>query len=197
MVAEENDKELVRRAKSGDHQAFAQLVEENQNRVYSLAFRITGDREESADLAQEAFLKAWQALPNFQGESSFATWVYRLTTNLCIDYIRRQQRRRETVSAVSLDDSDSPFPEPADPGQDPHRALEQAELRRAVERGLGHIASLGVEDYTNEFFTRYSARLFPFQEVRAEMAHLQGKGPGGKANLRTFLDGLLVLTDED
>ena len=136
MVAEENDKELVRRAKSGDHQAFAQLVEENQNRVYSLAFRITGDREESADLAQEAFLKAWQALPNFQGESSFATWVYRLTTNLCIDYIRRQQRRRETVSAVSLDESDSHFPEPADPGQDPHRALEQTELRRAVERGL-------------------------------------------------------------
>ena len=100
MVAEENDKELVRRAKSGDHQAFAQLVEENQNRVYSLAFRITRDREESADLAQEAFLKAWQALPNFQGESSFATWVYRLTTNLCIDYIRRQQRRRcDTLSA--------------------------------------------------------------------------------------------------
>ena len=93
MVAEENDKELVRRAKAGDHQAFARLVEDNQNRVYSLAFRITGDREESADLAQEAFLKAWQALPNFQGESSFATWVYRLTTNLCIDYIRRQQRR--------------------------------------------------------------------------------------------------------
>ena len=110
MVAEENDKELVRRTKAGDHQAFARLVEDNQNRVYSLAFRITGDREESADLAQEAFLKAWQALPNFQGESSFATWVYRLTTNLCIDYIRRQQRRRETVSAVSLDDSDSPFP---------------------------------------------------------------------------------------
>ena len=136
MVAEENDKELVRRAKAGDHQAFARLVEDNQNRVYSLAFRITGDREESADLAQEAFLKAWQALPNFQGESSFATWVYRLTTNLCIDYIRRQQRRRETVSAVSLDDSDSPFPEPADPGQDPHGALERTERRRAVERGL-------------------------------------------------------------
>ena len=62
---------------------------------------------------------------------------------------------------------------------------------------MNHIASLAVEAYTNEFFTRYSARLFPFQEVRAEMAHLQGKGPGGKANLRTFLDGLLVLTDED
>ena len=191
------DQELAARARDGDQDAFEQLVRDNEKRIYTLALRMTGSREDALDLAQDAFFQAWKALPTFQGESSFATWVYRLTTNLCIDYIRRQQRRRETVSAVSLDESDSPFPEPADPGQDPHRALEQTELRRAVERGLGHIASLGVEDYTNEFFTRYSARLFPFQEVRAEMAHLQGKGPGGKANLRTFLDGLLVLTDED
>ena len=91
-------------------------------------------REE--DAAQEILVKVMTRLASFRGESSFATWVYRLTTNLCIDYIRRQQRRRETVSAVSLDESDSPFPEPADPGQDPHRALEQTELRRAVERGL-------------------------------------------------------------
>jgi two-component system response regulator YcbB len=68
--------------------------------------------------------------------------------------------------------------------------------RRAVERGLSHIASLGLEDYNNEFFVRYSARLFPFQEVRAEMAHLQGNGPGGKANLKMFLDGLLVLVED-
>ena len=79
MVAEENDKELVRRAKAGDHQAFARLVEDNQNRVYSLAFRITGDREESADLAQEAFLKAWQALPNFQGERLHNVYVFCVT----------------------------------------------------------------------------------------------------------------------
>lgn len=69
--------------------------------------------------------------------------------------------------------------------------------RRAVERGLSHIASLGLEDYSNEFFVRYSARLFPFQEVRAEMACLQNKGPRGKANLRKFLDGLLILLEED
>lgn len=76
------------------------------------------------------------------------------------------------------------------------KTMEQR-ARRALERGLGHIASLGLEDYNNEFFTRYSARLFPFQEVRAEMAHIQGNGPGGKANLKKFLDGLLVLVEED
>lgn len=76
------------------------------------------------------------------------------------------------------------------------KTLEQR-VRRAVERGLAHIASLGLEDYNNEFFTRYSSRLFPFQEVRAEMSHIQGNGPGGKANLKKFLDGMLVLVEED
>lgn len=70
MVAEENDKELVRRAKAGDHQAFARLVEDNQNRVYSLAFRITGDREESADLAQEAFSRPGRPCPIFRGRAA-------------------------------------------------------------------------------------------------------------------------------
>jgi len=70
-------------------------------------------------------------------------------------------------------------------------------IRRAVERGLRHLASLGLEDYNNETFLRYSGRLFPFQEVRAEMACLQGAGPGGKANLKKFLDGLLVFIEED
>lgn len=70
-------------------------------------------------------------------------------------------------------------------------------IRRAVERGLRHLASLGLEDYNNETFLHYSGRLFSFQEVRAEMACLQGKGPGGKANLKKFLDGLLILMESE
>ena len=76
------------------------------------------------------------------------------------------------------------------------RSTEQR-VRRAVERGLSHIASLGLEDYNNEFFIRYATRLFPFHEVRAEMAFQQGKGPRGKANLKKFLDGLIILVEED
>ena len=132
--------ELVARARTGDQEAFEQLVLDNQNRVYSLAVRMVGDREEAADLAQEAFLKAWQGLRTFQGESSFSTWVYRLATNVCIDHLRRRQRRREVENPVSLDDEDSGWAEPVDLSQDPHRQLEAAERSRALERGLQQLS---------------------------------------------------------
>ena len=131
-----SDQDLVARAKAGDQTAFERLVVDNQNKVYSLCVRLTGDREEGADLAQEAFLRAWQALPSFQGESSFSTWVYRLATNVCIDFLRRQARRREVAPVQSIDDEELSWTEPADWEQDPHRQLERAELNRAVFQGL-------------------------------------------------------------
>ena len=131
-----SDKELVERAKAGDQSAFERLVIDNQNKVYSLALRLVNDREEAADLAQEAFVRAWQGLPAFQGESSFATWVYRLATNVCIDHLRRKKRREAVEPAVSLDDADGGWMEPADWEQDPHRQLERLERGRALSRGL-------------------------------------------------------------
>lgn len=75
------------------------------------------------------------------------------------------------------------------------KTMEQR-VRRTVERGLSHLASLGLEDYGNELFTRYSSVLYPFSEVRAEMDHLRGRGTGGKVNLKKFLDGMLVLSED-
>lgn len=134
-----SEEELVRRARNGDPAAFEQLVLDNQKRVYSLALRLTGDREEANDLAQEAFFKAWQALPDFRAESGFSTWLYRLTTNLCIDYLRRRSRRREAMPTASLDDENAGIPEPADWTQDPQVHLERAELGRAMKEGIASL----------------------------------------------------------
>lgn len=132
-------RELVEKAKQGDQAAFEQLVRDNQNKVYSLALRFTGDRETAADLAQEAFLKAWRGLRGFQGESSFSTWVYRLTANVCIDYLRKKARREPVEPAVSLDDQHGAWAEPADWEQDPQRQLERSERGQALARGLARL----------------------------------------------------------
>lgn len=128
------DREL--KAKRGDQNAFEELVLENQNKVYALALRLVNDREEAADLAQEAFVRAWQGLSSFQGESSFSTWVYRLATNVCIDYLRRQKRREEVEPVVSLDDEESGWAEPTDRESDPQLLLEKSERGKALAQGL-------------------------------------------------------------
>ena len=93
--------ELVRRAAGGDEDAFGELVELYQNKVYSLALRMCGSPEDAGDVAQEAFLAAWRGLPSFRGDAEFATWLYRLTSNAAIDYLRRTKHQR---GEASLDD---------------------------------------------------------------------------------------------
>ena len=83
------DQELAARARDGDQDAFEQLVRDNEKRIYTLALRMTGSREDALDLAQDAFFQAWKALPTFQGESSFATWLYR-----CLLYTSPSPRDR-------------------------------------------------------------------------------------------------------
>jgi RNA polymerase sigma-70 factor (ECF subfamily) len=86
-----DDLTLVQRARSGDQRAFRQLVERYQRKVFAVAFGMLKDREEAMDVAQEAFVKVHKYLDHFKGDSSFYTWLYRLTSNLCIDAMRRKK----------------------------------------------------------------------------------------------------------
>lgn len=86
------DEMLVSSARQGDRRAFEELVQRHEQRAYHIAFDFTRDREDAKDLSQEAFLKAFTNLKNFDGRSSFYTWFYRILVNLCLDYKRRQKR---------------------------------------------------------------------------------------------------------
>ena len=131
------EQELVAQARRGDESAFEALVTENEKRIYNLCRRLTGNQEDAAELTQEAFLNAWRGLGRFQGESSFSTWLYRLATNACIDFLRKEKRRQSLSMTVSLDDEEEARQvELPDERYAPEGALERAEARRAVAEGL-------------------------------------------------------------
>ncbi|OUN22567.1 RNA polymerase subunit sigma [Flavonifractor sp. An82] len=133
--------ELVQRARQGDEQSFAQLVEQNQGRIYNLALRMTGNPDDALELSQEAFLNAWKGLGKFQGDSSFATWLYRLTSNVCIDFLRKEKRRGALSMTISLDDEEEARQaELPDERYSPHVEAERRERRETLRAGLASLS---------------------------------------------------------
>ena len=92
---DESDRELVKRAKGGDTDAFSLLVQRHQYVVYTLAYRYMRDAMLAEDMAQEAFLKGFRLLKGFRGECSFSTWMYRVTSSVCLTEIARRKKRGE------------------------------------------------------------------------------------------------------
>lgn len=178
---------LIQAAQSGDQDAFAQLVEANQTMVYNLAYRMTGSPDDAADLTQEAFLNAWRGLSSFQGNSSFSTWVYRLASNACIDFLRRRKRRQQGESPHSLDDQEAPIPEPADPRGSPEEELERKELRRAVERGLQ-----ALPDHHRQVLIMRELSGLSYQEIGAVLDLDLGTVKSRIARARSALKNFLI-----
>lgn len=133
----QSEAELIRLARQGDESAFALLVEQNQSRIYNLALRMTRNPDDAAELTQEAFLNAWRGLSKFQGESSFSTWLYRLTSNLCIDFLRREKRRSGLSMTVSLDDEEEGRQaDVPDERFSPEQSAERREVQELIRAGL-------------------------------------------------------------
>jgi RNA polymerase sigma-70 factor (ECF subfamily) len=86
------DEELVARAQGGDVESFNQLIVRWERPIYALAYRVIGKEEDARDVCQDAFLRAYRALPGFKGQAKFSSWLYRIALNLCRDWIRRQRR---------------------------------------------------------------------------------------------------------
>lgn len=112
----DSDVALVRRARAGDYQAFEQLFERYRTLVYRFAYQMTGRRDDAEDIAQEAFVRAYQNLHRYRDEAKFTTWILRIVTNLCTDQVRMSTRRtaleqQEAAGALdwmTMGDTDDP-----------------------------------------------------------------------------------------
>lgn len=134
-----SEEQLIRRAQQGDNGAFEELLLLHQKKVYNLCLRMSANPDDALDLSQEAFLRAWRSLGQYQFEANFSTWLFRLTSNICIDFLRRKKRRQETSLTESYDDSDEgaelSVPD-AQPGPEQQAMTNETkiELARAMEQ---------------------------------------------------------------
>jgi RNA polymerase sigma-70 factor (ECF subfamily) len=101
-----SDEELVERSIAGDTESFNQLIVRWERPIYALAYRQIGREEDARDVVQDAFLRAFRALPGFKGQAKFSSWLYRITLNLCRDWLRRQRRAPfvETPDGIDIGD---------------------------------------------------------------------------------------------
>ncbi len=134
------DEKLVKAAQKGDMVAFEHLVGRHRDKIYARAFSMLRNEDEAGDLSQEAWVKGWQRLNQFQGEASFVTWMTRIVINLCLDQLRRQKRVRAD-SIEKLDEElggverQMPIITP-----NPTEGLERVELRQKIDRALGQLS---------------------------------------------------------
>ncbi len=100
------DEELVARTVAGDKECFDQLIMRWERPIYALAYRTIGREDDARDLTQEAFLRAFRALPGFKGQAKFSSWLYRITLNLCRDWVRRERRTPVVQAPEGMDASE-------------------------------------------------------------------------------------------
>ena len=138
-MTREQELTLIRQVQHGDTDAFELLVEAYEKTVYNVALQMTGNREDAQDLTQEAFFKAYNSLSSFRGESKFSSWLYRIVSNLCLDFKRRQSRRPSSSLTVEDDEGETLQLDIADESQSPEVLLERKLTRDAVRRGLAEL----------------------------------------------------------
>lgn len=136
----ENELDIVRRAQSGDHNAFEQLVHEYEKRVYNLAFRMCKNEQDALDLSQDIFVRVFKSLAFFKERSSFSTWLYSIASNACIDFSRRQKKHKTLPLEYPDDDGDQSTLEIPDLRYEPEQEYERQALREDIASALTNLS---------------------------------------------------------
>ena len=173
---------LVKSASGGNAAAFEELMRKHEGRMYAVALRMCGNREDAQDCLQEAMLRVYRAIQGFKGQSSFATWVHRITMNTCLDELRRRKVR----AASSLDSMLDSGWAPTDEDDTPERHSIAAEQRRTMEKA---IASLP-EDMRSAIVLR-DVQGFSYDEIatilNANVGTIKSRISRGREKLREIL----------
>lgn len=163
------EKHLLEQIRGGVAERFEELVRLHSPRILRLAGRLIGNRAEAEELAQEAFLRFFGAIPSFRGESSIATWLYRTVTRLAIDHLRRERLRRRIFFFRKDEEEEDPAERMADPAPSPRDILLAEETGRRLSRALGELPPR----QRAVFILRHQEEL-PLKEIAAVLGLREG-----------------------
>lgn len=150
---EQKEKRLIKQVKKGDHQAFAELVDRYKNSVYAICLRMVGDRHEAEDLSQETFIRAYRHIAQFDHNRKFSTWVFRIATNLSIDFLRRKKPSVSLDAEIPGTDGltlNSMLPD-SDAGARPDERMIRTEMEQRVQREIAKLP----EKYRSAVILKY------------------------------------------
>ena len=136
-----DEKLLIEKSIQGDSESFEKLILSCEKKVYNIALKILGNEADAYDAAQDTFIKVYKNLEKFKGNSSFSTWVYRITSNVCLDIIRKNKNKKNTVSIdkeIEFDDSDATF-EIEDRNADTEEKILEKERSEALHKALSRL----------------------------------------------------------
>lgn len=136
-----DEEKLIKRAQEGDVSAFEALVEEHQQRIFNLAYRMAGNPDDASDMSQEALIKIFRNIGKFKGESKFSTWIYRVATNTCLDEMKKLKRRQtySLDSEIEMDEGGVKV-EVEDTGPTPETSAETRELKGAINEAIAQLS---------------------------------------------------------
>src|SRR5262245_27217109 len=199
------DEELVARAQGGDVDSFNQLILRWERPIYALAYRVIGREEDARDVSQEAFLRAYRALPGFKGQAKFSSWLYRIALNLCRDWIRKQRRAPVQQMPEGVD------PVEAAGERGPTESIEELVARKELSDVVGEAMRLLPEEQRTAISLKeYHGMTFqeiadlqgcPLSTVKTRLyqgltvlrRHLEKKGPSARARGASKAAGQMTL----
>ena len=181
-----NEAELVARAQNGDAEAFTPLMYKYQQKIYNLIYRKVRDRETAKDLCQEVFLKAWQALPNFKGQSVFYSWLYQIAVNRSIDFLRKQNRRH-VIGFEELPQNADDILQMIEVQPSPCALLEKKELEQIIRKATHQLPLI----QRSAFYLRHWEGL-PIKEIASRLGKSENTVKTYLYHARRKLQSLLL-----
>jgi RNA polymerase sigma-70 factor (ECF subfamily) len=154
-----DDEMLIRRAQGGDRSAFDALVSKHEIKAYQYAFRLTRNSEEASDVVADAFIRVYNAIGNFKGQSSFSTWMYRILTNCFLD-LRKKVKPTSSLDVASQGGEGEIERQIEDPGPTPHDESERVEREERVERAVNKLP-----EYQRAMIVMYHVDMLTYEEI--------------------------------